>query len=164
MTAQCAPPSAEYFRLLPYDLFRDGAPDLGTDEGQKALEPILAGVDLIVLDNISTLCSGKENEAEGWGLIQSRALQQRRAGRTVLFVHHAGKGGEQRGTSKREDVMDTVVRLSSPSDYEVEQGARFMVSFTKARGIHGQDVAPFEAKLCDGVWTSSMRRTPTSLS
>jgi len=149
--ATCAPPPG-HFHLLPYDLIRDGTPDLATDEGQRAIEPLLANIDLIVVDNISTTCSGKENEAEGWAAIQSWALTQRRNQRSVLFVHHAGKGGEQRGTSKREDIMDTVIRLSHPDDYEMEDGARFVVSFTKARGLLGADVAPFEARLSDGVW------------
>lgn len=151
--ATTAPPDASYFQLLLYDRCRDGAPDLATLEGQRVIEPLLAGVDLIVVDNISTTCSGKENEAEGWATIQAWALKQRREGRTVLFVHHAGKGGEQRGTSKREDVMDTVIRLAHPEDYEMEDGARFVVSFTKARGLFGADVAPFEAKLKEAYWT-----------
>ena len=143
-----------YFRLIPFDTFIDGiTPDLGTEEGQKTLEPHLGDAELIIVDNLSTLCrSGRENEAEGWGVIQSWALAQRRKGRSVLFVHHAGKGGEQRGTSKREDVLDTVIRLAHPDDYEPGDGARFLVSFTKSRGIFGADVDPFEAKLENSGW------------
>ena len=58
-----------------------------------------------------------------------------------------------RGTSKREDVLDTVIRLSHPDDYEPTDGARFLVAFTKSRGICGEDVEPFEAKMQDGKWT-----------
>lgn len=149
-----AEPPAGFFRMLPYDLCEEGGPDLGTVEGQDQLEPHLADADLIVVDNLSTLArTGKENEAEGWGIIQSWALRQRRKGRSVLFIHHAGKGGDQRGTSKREDVLDSVIRLSHPDDYEPTDGARFLVTFTKSRGIFGADVEPFEARLCDGKWT-----------
>lgn len=152
-SALVAPPDPSYFRLLPYDLLRDGTPDLAAEEGQRAIEPLLHDVDLVLLDNISTTCSGKENEAEGWAMIQAWALRQRRNHRSVMFVHHAGKGGDQRGTSKREDIMDTVIRLAHPEDYEMEDGARFVVNFTKARGLFGVDVAPFEAKLSGGHWT-----------
>jgi hypothetical protein len=73
-------------------------------------------------------------------------------------VHHAGKGGEQRGTSRREDVLDTSISLRRPSDYVPTEGARFEVHFEKARGIHGDHAKPFEAKLAvhDGksVWTT----------
>jgi len=60
------------------------------------------------------------------------------------------KGGEQRGTSKREDVMDSVVKLSLPSDYSPAEGARFVVTFTKSRGFSGPDADPFEATLTIG--------------
>ena len=147
------PPSADYIRLLPYDLFEMGGPDLSTVEGQRQLEPLIGNAALIVVDNISTICrAGKENEAESWALIQAWALEQRRKGRTVLFVHHAGKGGEQRGTSKREDVMDTVIKLSRPEDYCPTEGARFVATFTKSRGFSGADAEPFEASLNDGLW------------
>ncbi len=62
------------------------------------------------------------------------------------MIHHAGKGGDQRGTSGREDLLDTVIRLDrvhgAPND-----GARFIVRFTKCRGVFGDDVEPFEASL-----------------
>ena len=147
------PPAADFIRLLPYDLFELGGPDLSTVDGQKLLEPLIGDAALIVVDNISTICrAGKENEAESWGLIQGWALEQRRKGRTVLFVHHAGKGGEQRGTSKREDVMDSVVKLARPTDYNPSEGARFIVTFTKSRGFSGADAEAFEATLNEGLW------------
>jgi putative DNA primase/helicase len=72
-------------------------------------------------------------------------------------VHHAGKGGNQRGTSKREDVLDTVIALRHPTDYQADQGARFEVHFEKHRGFHGADAEPFEARYeeRDGaaIWT-----------
>ena len=65
------------------------------------------------------------------------------------------KGGEQRGTSRREDVLDTSIRLRHPSDYSVTEGARFEVHIAKGRGIHGEDARPFEARLKNDehVWT-----------
>jgi putative DNA primase/helicase len=63
------------------------------------------------------------------------------------MVHHQGKGGDQRGTSAKEDILDTVIRLDRPGDYRSEQGARFEVHLTKARGIYGVDAKPFEAQL-----------------
>lgn len=115
---------------------------------------------LIVVDNISTLTSAKENEADGWTPIQAWALRQRAVGRSVLFVHHSGKGGAQRGTSRREDVLDTVIALRRPVDYQPDKGAVFEVHFEKARGIHGEDVKPIEATLtinADGVMTWATR-------
>jgi transcriptional regulator of acetoin/glycerol metabolism len=101
-----------------------------------------------VLDNLSSLCrSGKENEAESWLEVQTWALRHRSAGRSVLFIHHSGKGGQQRGTSRREDVLDTVIQLRNPADYEMSEGARFEIVFEKARGLCGDAVETFEAVL-----------------
>jgi hypothetical protein len=99
-------------KLVTPDLQEAGMLNLGEEEDQDQLDAYLTGIDLIIADNISTLCrTGKENEAEGWLPVQGWALRQRAQGRSVLFIHHSGKGGAQRGTSKREDVLDTVISL-----------------------------------------------------
>jgi KaiC/GvpD/RAD55 family RecA-like ATPase len=152
--AGAALPEADHFRILAADTLEAGLPDLSSEDGQEMLAPAIGDADLIVLDNLSTLCrSGKENEAESWASVQHWSLAQRRAGRSVLYIHHAGKGGDQRGTSRREDVLDTVIRLDRPENYDASQGARFNVVFTKARGLFGDDAAAFEARLGeDGTW------------
>ena len=49
-------------------------------------------------------------------------------------------------------MLDTVINLKRPKDYEPEDGARFEVHFTKHRGFTGEDAAPIEAKLItDGL-------------
>lgn len=147
------PPDPNFFRILAYDTLEGAGPDISTEQGQIELKPELEGVKLVIVDNLSSIVrSGKENEAESWVSIQEWALAQRRAGRTVLFVHHAGKGGDQRGTSKREDVLDTSIKLSRPSDYNPIDGACFNVEFSKARGVFGPDAEPFEAKLTEDGW------------
>jgi putative DNA primase/helicase len=140
------PTSPDYLQLLSADI-EGGLPDLATTEGQAEVDAAIGEAELIIIDNISTLVrSGKENEAESWLPVQGWALTHRRAGRSLVFVHHAGKGGLQRGTSRREDVLDTVLGLRRPANYTADQGARFEVVFEKARGLHGDDAQPFEAK------------------
>jgi putative DNA primase/helicase len=136
-------------RILTPDLQKEAPmPDLSTPDGQfRVQEHIADDIGLIIVDNISTLTSCKENEAEAWNSVQEWALRQRAAGISVLFIHHAGKGGNQRGTSKREDILDTVIKLKHPANYEPSEGARFEVHFEKARGVVGDAVAPIEARL-----------------
>lgn len=137
------------FHILTPDLQEHGMPNLAELSGQQAIEKHIEGIDLIVVDNIACLCRcGSENEVEAWQPVQQWALSMRAQGRSVLFVHHSGKSGKQRGTSSREDVLDTVIQLKSPADYTPEDGARFEVSFTKHRSFFGQDAAPFEVSLC----------------
>ena len=136
------------FSLLTPDMQPRPMPDLATVAGQRALEPFLSGVNMLVLDNLATLCrTGKENEAQSWMPMQSWLLDLRRRGMAVLLIHHAGKSGDQRGTSAREDIMDTVISLRRPKIYNMAQGARFEVHLTKARGIVGEEALPFEAHL-----------------
>lgn len=148
-TGMAAPPHAmQNFSIITPDMQSRPMPDLATAYGQQALEPFLAGVDLLVLDNLATLCrTGKENESQSWTPMQTWLLDLRRRGMAVLLVHHAGKSGDQRGTSAREDIMDTVISLRRPTTYSVAEGARFEVHLTKARGIVGEDAMPFEVHL-----------------
>jgi putative DNA primase/helicase len=148
----------DYFHMLSADLTERGLPDLAMPDGQAAFDDAIGNAELIILDNISTLCrSGKENEAESWQGVQDWMLSHRRAGRSILFDHHAGKGGNQRGTSKREDVLDSVIALRRPHDYHPDQGARFEIHFEKHRGFYGSDAEPFEARYEErddaAIWT-----------
>ena len=143
------PPQAlKNLSLITPDLQPCAMPDLATLNGQSMIEPLLKGMDMIVLDNIATLCrTGKENESQSWQAMQAWLLDLRRRGITVLLVHHAGKSGDQRGTSAKEDIMGTVISLRRPKEYAMAEGARFEVHLTKARGILGDDAKPFEANL-----------------
>jgi hypothetical protein len=125
-------------------------PDLATFAGQAEFDALVnEHTALIVVDNISSLVrsGGAENESESWGPVAEWALRHRRAGRAVMFVHHAGKSGAQRGTSKREDLLDVSISLKRPQDYQEEDGASFVVNFTKGRDLKGADITPIEARL-----------------
>jgi hypothetical protein len=145
--------------LLSSDLLENGLGNLARPQTQAAVDRLLNGVSLLTLDNLSSLTSISENESEGWAPIQDWLLRLRRRGVAVLLIHHAGKGGEQRGTSRREDVLDTSIALVHPPDYEPEQGARFQVLYKKARGIMGEAVKPFEAWLKTDGFTSRWTMT-----
>lgn len=143
-----APP--DHLRLLTPDLNRERfLPDLSTHSGQMEIDDIIGDAELVIVDNLSCLCrsGGKENEAESWQIVADWGLRQRAQGRSVLFIHHAGKGGAQRGTSKREDILDNVITLKRPNDYEPREGARFEIHFEKARALFGEEVSPIEARL-----------------
>jgi hypothetical protein len=138
----------EYLQFLTHDAQEYGLPDLGTREGQERLRPIIEPAEVIFFDSLSTLMrSAKENEAEGWVPMQEYLLNLRRAGKSTVLIHHEGKGGTQRGTSKREDILDTVIHLRRPSVYSGAEGARFEVHFEKCRSFAGQSAEPFEARL-----------------
>jgi predicted XRE-type DNA-binding protein len=128
-----------------------GMPDLSTVLGQQRLSPYITDdIDLIILDNLSTLCGGmQENKGDTWREMQEWILRLRARGKSVLMIHHDGKGGQQRGTSKKEDILDTIIQLKRPAQYVPTDGAVFEVHFTKSRGLHGDDAEPFEASLVE---------------
>jgi putative DNA primase/helicase len=147
------------FQILAADHVECGI-NLGSEEGQRALDPLLDDVDLLILDNLSTLCtSGGESASDAWVPMQNWLLMLRRRGIAVLFIHHAGTNGRQRGTSRREDALGTVIALRRPEDYSPEQGARFEIHFEKLRNrTDGAGALPFEANLesftadgCNGI-------------
>lgn len=143
-------PEPGYLRIFTPDLLPEGRamPDLSTYEGQDAIDPMILDAEVVIVDNLSAWArSGRENEAESWLPIADWILSLRRRGIAVILIHHAGKGGQQRGTSKREDLLDVVIGLSRPKDYDPSQGAVFVSEFTKARNLTGTDAESLELKL-----------------
>jgi hypothetical protein len=147
-------------RIVTPDVQEGPMPDLATAQGQARVDAIVGDAELIVVDNISTLVrtAERENDAESWREVGAWSLRMRQRGKSVLFIHHDGKGGQQRGTSKREDTLDAVIQLKHPADYSPDQGARFEVHFRKQRNGGGEDAKPIEAALSQGpdgrqVWT-----------
>ncbi|MCP4653675.1 MAG: AAA family ATPase [Candidatus Omnitrophica bacterium] len=140
--------SGRKLRILNGSIQCFGMPNIRTTEGQDWLETVVCkDTKLIVIDNLSCLVGGNENDAESWDNIGEWAMRKRSQGVSVLFVHHAGKEGQQRGTSRREDLMDCIISLKHPKDYEAKQGARFEVRFEKARFLSGTEATPFTVNL-----------------
>ena len=124
-------------------------PDFATIEGQQSIDYLVDSFDLCIIDNISTLCrKTKENEADSWEIVQRWALKMRSFGKAILFIHHAGKNGKQRGTSRREDILDSVISLKTAEFPNQSQGAAFDLKFEKTRGFYGESAKGFFVQLC----------------
>jgi putative DNA primase/helicase len=66
-------------------------PNLATREGQEAVAPLLEGIDLVIMDNLSTLARhGRSNDEESWLPVQGWLLELRRRGLSVFMIHHQG--------------------------------------------------------------------------
>lgn len=154
-------PAEGFLRIFTPDLLPEGRglPDLSTYAGQEEVEAMIEpDTEVVVVDNLSCWArTGRENEAESWLPVADWILSLRRRGIAVILTHHAGKGGQQRGTSKREDLLDVVLSLSRPTDYEPSQGAVFVAEFTKARNLAGDDAESIELRLVgtddQAAWT-----------
>ncbi len=134
--------------VIAQDLQDPPLPSLATPSGQAALDPYLDGVELLLLDNRSTLIgSAGESDGDDWYPVQEWLLTLRRRGITVVMAEHTGRNGLPRGTSRREDILDVVLLLRRPADYRAEEGARVDLRWTKARGLTDSVVTPCEARL-----------------
>ena len=93
---------------------------------------IRTGVKVLILDNLSTLASGMKEEADSWERVNNWLLGLRRRKVAVVIVHHAGRSGEMRGTSRREDNVFWIIALDDAKRHaDDKRGARFISYFTK---------------------------------
>lgn len=133
-----------------------------TDEGVRdeltAFLDVCPEVRVVILDNISCLFAGlDENAKRDWEPINAWLIRLRHRGLATILVHHSGKGGQQRGTSGREDALDTIIRLEYPPDYDPQDGCHFELTFVKSRCLKGEPVAPLDLRLTEQngqlIWT-----------
>ena len=169
-----APASAKVLYIdgeMPADLMRDRDKGLGSGEVEflnheilfertgKVLnitEPavqaailqrcIRDNIRLVILDNLSTLASGvKENDSFEWERLHNWLLQFRRHKIAVILIHHAGRSGELRGTSKREDAAFWIISLDDAKKHaDDKRGARFISRFTKPSRNTQDEIPCFE--------------------
>lgn len=134
-----------------------GFPKLhGGMAGWRILRRVVAarGVKLVVLDNLSSLTRvGNEYEAEDWNYVRDQLLWFRRREVTILLIHHAGKANasgkiDQRGTSFREDIMDTVVKVTVSHQGDDETKVKWV--FTKTREGYAGPSFEFVIRTEDG--------------
>jgi len=131
-----------YFGILPSEpLYLAGCPlnihELAHQERIMHLLDHLDGKkqrpDVLVFDNLSSLARGyDENSNTDLDGLLEFFVALRHIGYSVVVVHHAGKSGRQRGASRREDFMDTIIKLSQND--EVSSDTSFTLSFEKTRG------------------------------
>jgi KaiC/GvpD/RAD55 family RecA-like ATPase len=96
----------------------------------------LHDIKLVVFDNLASLASGiDENSKQDFDPLNQYFISLRMMGVSVIFAHHPGKSGDQRGTKSREDAADNVIYLKKTSDWKQEDGARFNLCFRKFRGV-----------------------------
>src|SRR5690349_6525993 len=103
--------------VLPHEILFERAGlvmNLADSQTQRVLTALCVEktVKVLLLDNLSCLFSGmKENDADEWEKVLSWLLDLRRRRIAVLIVHHAGRSGFMRGTTKREDSLDWIIKV-----------------------------------------------------
>lgn len=134
------------------DLFKTNqVPNIAHPNAQLEYEQVLKDKDVLIIDNLGSASSPlhpRDTDEQTWMKnIQPWFLKLRAMGKCVILVHHAGKSGEQLGTSRREQPLDLIIRLSRPNHYDPSQGCQFQITFPKARHVFGDDLEPLFVKL-----------------
>jgi putative DNA primase/helicase len=147
---QVCPRGEATLKLLSSDALRSQnvpAPNFVNMDCRKGILDYLKkheDIRLLIIDNLACLTPGlDENNKRDWDQINQCLLQLRSIGAAVIMIHHTGKSGEQRGTSAREDILNFSMKLKRPEGYSPEDGAKFIVEFTKGRRLYGDKIRPF---------------------
>lgn len=91
------------------------------------------GIELLVLDNLSSLAPGiDENDKMAFDPVNRWLLELRFQGVSVVMTHHTGKSGQQRGTTAHEDHVDLAIDLTRPPDHRPHL-CHFVCTTTKDR-------------------------------
>ena len=109
---------------------------------QTGLSAMLPDSSVLIIDNLSTSQSGmRENENDDFDKLKDWLLSLRRRGITVIIVHHAGRNGEMRGASRREDPAHWILSLKDATEDE-SRAKVFITRFSKCRNCQGRDAMP----------------------
>src|SRR5262249_48681540 len=108
-------------------------------------------IDLVILDNFSTLGEVEdENAASSFNAIQQFLLQLKVQGVATMLVHHAGKSGDFRGSSKLAATFETIIKLERLGSSVEHGAAAFRVCWDKVRaGGPKRKVREVAAKLIE---------------
>lgn len=152
----------EHFQMLHHEVLHhvkdDAHIDIADWQTQKEILRLALKrrAKVLMLDNLSCLaCGVRENEGDDWASkLLPWFLQLRRERIMPIILAHAGRNGCMRGTSRREDPADWIIKLAPDESESMDgrEGARFISRFEKARGAkeHPQSLSWHFASMDDG--------------
>lgn len=141
-------PTDEQLGTICMDYQKNWRPKISTARDRKYIEQRVfdGGYEGLWLDNLSTLWPvAGEAESERDAILAEWYTDLNQRGIWVIWLHHAGKGGEQRGGSQKEDMLSFVLKLHRPRKEEM----RVIASIEKNRHKcdDPQVLMPFEVEL-----------------
>lgn len=132
--------------------------DMCEDDDQKGLLAMVQGTaELVILDNLTTLSEGleDENDATKFKPLQAFFMELKRAKVATILVHHSNKSGrDMRGSTALETTFEVILGLRR-LDLVAHDGAAFVAEFTKFRGKRDRRTEPQAWKLKDGAWETA---------
>lgn len=133
-----------YFTLVTQGQFPDGMiPSIVTPEGKSWFMPLADSHDVIIIDNLGCVAPRASNmtDEQAWISIAPMLVKLRNRGKAIVIVHHAGKSGEQLGTSLKTQVLDYSISLQRPVN-AAHGDTAFYLHWEKIRGKHRKLLKP----------------------
>lgn len=129
-------------------------PDIARAAGQKQMEQIALDYDLIILDNLSTLATIKnENDAAAFTDIVKLLMRLKQRGIACILVHHSGKNtNSYRGSSMLATTFEVIQGLTQLPDARAATGTAFKLTWDKFRGKKDSSVMDSEVWLDEQGW------------
>lgn len=145
-------PTNEQFGTICMDYQKNWRPKISSARDRKYIEDrvIGGGYEGLWLDNLSTLWpASQEAQSDRDAILADWFTDLNQRGIWVIFLHHAGKSGEQRGGSEKEDMLSFVIKLRRPANYKPQEQLRVEVHIEKNRHkcISPKSLMPFEIQL-----------------
>jgi len=154
LAKMCGPrrPTDEQLGTMCKDFQKDWRPKISTPRDRKFIEDRIFsyGYEGLILDNISTLWpSAQDKQSDRSAELSEWYTDLNQRGIWVIFLHHAGKSGEQRGDSEKEDMLDFVIKLRKPQSKQSGEQLRVELHVDKHRhkATNARMLMPFEIQL-----------------
>ncbi len=161
--------SEKFFLLSNERLFLAGGRGVNIADPlhQTKLSEMLPEGSIFIIDNLSTAQLGMaENDNDSFDDIRDWLLSLRHRGITVIIIHHAGRNGAMRGSSRREDIAHWIISLKDDSHDEGPTKA-FTTTFVKVRNCRAAEAMPlrWQLKTAGGLLTldCSLHNGPEAL-
>lgn len=147
----------DYLRLITTSDFPNCLmPPLTTATGKKWFVEQANKYDVIIIDNLGCVAARTDGQSDeqAWISIAPLLISARQAKKAVILIHHAGKSGEQLGTSLKEQAVDFKISLVRPLEAELGQSnsVSFELRFEKVRGKNKAELQNLSCRFVDGRW------------
>jgi archaellum biogenesis ATPase FlaH len=126
--------------------------NMASFEDQAGYDREFQDREIIIIDNLTNAMfaeSSKDSEFDQYQRAKQLLFSLRDAGKTVILIHHAGKSGQQLGTSIKENDVDTMLRLQSSRLKGNPEATSIELHFEKTRRVAGKPPGPFFVEYAD---------------
>lgn len=126
------------FFIYPYGIQPNNTPlDFANPDVRQYFEQTyLPDIDVLIIDNLSSLVTLKENENDEWKDFNKWCANLRSKGITVITIHHTNKSKESRGAICKRDYLDLEIELSKSHN-------NIIWKYTKHRNLSDDEAKSF---------------------